>query len=369
MNQKETIFSPVNFSTKDKPQNEFFLTLRKRVNGYFKERGISKNGDYRMWIKVIAMPLIYFIPFILILTGTFNNLWQFYGLWLIMGVGVAGCGLGVMHDANHGSLSSNPKVNNLIGKILNVIGGNALNWKIQHNVLHHSFTNVDGYDEDIHPGGLLRFSPHQPHKKFFRFQHIYAWILYGMMTLMWITVKDFAQLARYNKLGLLTGQGKKMSTELVKMIINKVLYYAYVLVLPLLLLDVAWYHIVFGIVSMHFLAGLILGMVFQPAHVVPTSEYPLPDANNHVDANWAVHQLSTTADFAQNNPIVNWYVGGLNFQIEHHLFPNICHVHYKELSKIVKKTADEFGYPYIANPTFFGAVIKHGKMLYQLGRA
>lgn len=369
MSNASATFEPVKFSTTDKTENEFFLTLRKRVNGYFKDNNISKNGDYRMWIKVFAMPAMYFIPYFFIITNSFPNMVVFYLLWLAMGFGIGGCGLGIMHDANHGSLSDNPKVNDFVGKILNVIGGNALNWKIQHNVLHHSFTNVDGYDEDIHPGGLLRFSPHQPRKGFFRFQHIYAWFLYGLMTLMWITVKDFVQLARYNRMGLLKSQNKTFSTEIIKMIINKVLYYAYVLVIPVMLLDVAWYHIVIGIFIMHFLAGLLLGMVFQPAHVVPTSDYPLPDGEKHVESNWAVHQLTTTADFAQNNPILNWYVGGLNFQIEHHLFPNICHVHYKALSKIVKQTADEFGYPYIANPTFFGAVIEHGKMLYKLGRA
>ena len=194
------------------------------------------------------------------------------------------------------------------------------------------------------------------------------------MTIFWVTFKDFVQLARYNKKGLLVAKGKTFSTELVKMVFNKVMYYLYIVIIPLVFLpigdvesvSIAMY--ISGFLLAHFIAGVTLGAVFQPAHVIPECEYPLPDENLSVEGNWAIHQLMTTADFAQNNSIVNWYVGGLNFQIEHHLFPTINHVHYKTISKIVKRTADEFNLPYYASKTFFGALFNHGKMLYKLGR-
>jgi linoleoyl-CoA desaturase len=153
------------------------------------------------------------------------------------------------------------------------------------------------------------------------------------------------------------------------MVCYKLFYYAYILVLPILLLDVAWYHVVLGIVTMHALAGFILGLVFQPAHVVPDTDFPLPNTDNVVEGDWFIHQLYTTANFANDNHILNWYVGGLNFQIEHHLFPTISHVHYRALSKIVRSTAEEYGVPYNYQPTFVGAVINHAKMLYKLGKA
>jgi linoleoyl-CoA desaturase len=362
-------FEPVKFATKDQVENDFFLTLRKRVNQYFKTNNLSKNGDYRMAIKVVAMPLMYFIPYFFIVLGWYPNIYAFYGLWLMMGIGIGGCGLGIMHDANHGSLSANPKLNDFIGKILNVIGGSALNWKIQHNVLHHSFTNVHGYDEDITPrGGIVRFSPHEPVKPWHKYQYIYAWFLYGLMTIMWITVKDFMQLKRYHKLGLVESQGKNFNAEFIKLFFYKIAYYAYALVIPLLVVDFAWYYVVLGFFLMHFSAGLLLGLVFQPAHVVETSKYPMPDKDLNVEANWAVHQLATTADFAPNNALLNWYVGGLNFQIEHHLFPNICHIHYPKIAKIVQETAKEYGFDYHVQPTFIGAIINHGKMLKALGK-
>ena len=360
-------FKAVRFIAKD--DKDFGITVRKRVNKYFESNNISRTGDNRIWMKLIILPLSYLVPFGLIMTDWYShNLFIFYGLWLLMGIGLAGCGMGIMHDACHGSISKNKKVNSIIGAIiLNLAGGSTFNWKIQHNVLHHSFTNIDGYDEDISPQGLMRFSPHQPKKAFYKFQIFYAWFLYGLMTFFWSTFKDFSQLSRYHKKDLLKTQRTTYSKELIKLILIKTLYHSIFIVLPIILLNIAWWHVLLGWFSMHFLAGLILGCVFQPAHVVPSSKFPLPDKNKLVEGDWAKYQLLTTANFAPKNRILSWYIGGLNYQIEHHLFPNICHVHHRQISKIVKSTAEEFGLPYHSQPTFLGAIANHAKMLYRLG--
>jgi linoleoyl-CoA desaturase len=363
----EATFKAVRFAPQD--DRDFGIAVRKRVAEYFKNKGVARTGDYRIWIKVVVMPLIYLLPFGLVLSGLFvENLLIFYALWIVMGIGIAGCGLGIMHDANHGSLSPNKKTNRFVGLILDFIGGFAFNWRIQHNVLHHSFTNVDGFDEDIDPGSVMRFSPHQPHKPIHRFQVFYAWFLYGLMTFSWVTWKDFQQLKRYDVKGLIATQGSTYKKELTKLIISKVLYYCYSLILPLAILDMAWWNILIPWFLMHFTAGLILALVFQPAHVMPDAEFPLPDKDNAVAGDFAKYQLLTTANFAPTNRVLSWYVGGLNYQIEHHLFPNMCHVHHREVSKIVKATAEEYGLPYHTSPTFFGAIANHWRMLGQLGR-
>jgi linoleoyl-CoA desaturase len=364
----EATFRPVRFIPKDK--KEFGITVRKRASEYFKTHKISRTGDHRIWIKVVILPLIYLVPFALILSNVFSgSLLAVYGLWVLMGIGLAGCGLGIMHDACHGALSKKKSVNDFIGNfVMFLAGGSALNWKIQHNILHHSYTNIDGYDEDIAPGGMLRFSPHQPRKPFYKFQIIYAWFLYGLMTFLWVTTKDFAGLKRYNEKGLLKTQGTTYRKELVRLIVLKALYYVVFVALPLIFVEAGWGHILLGWFCMHFTAGLILGCVFQPAHVVPTAEFPLPDKENNVDGDLAKHQILTTANFAPSNRVLSWYVGGLNYQIEHHLFPNISHVHHRKLSKMVRETAKEFGLPYHSNPTFVGALVNHGKMLYKLGK-
>ncbi len=362
----ETAFNPIRFASD--VGKEFGAEVRRRVHDYFKSNNISKTGDYRIWLKAIILPLIYLIPFAIILTGWFSsNLLVFYSLWLIMGVGLAGCGLSLMHDFCHGSASKKKSVNFFFGElIMSLSAGSATNWKIQHNVLHHTYTNIDGYDEDIDPGGLMRFSPNQPKKAFYRYQIFYAWFLYGLLTLYWATTKDFSFLRKYNKKGLLKTQNTTYRKEVTKLIFQKIVYYSLFIALPIIILDVAWWHVVLGWASMHFLTGLILSCIFQLAHVMPSTEFPLPDENSELESDQIVHQMLTTANFAPTNRLLSWYVGGLNYQIEHHLFPNICHVHYRELSKIVKATAEEFKLPYHSEPTFFGALVSHGKMLRQL---
>jgi len=267
-------------------------------------------------------------------------------------VGLAGVGLGIMHDANHGALSKKPAVNKFIGFVINLAGGYALNWKIQHNVLHHSYTNIDGYDEDIDPSGVMRFSPHQPAKPLFKYQIYYAWFLYGLMTFSWATYKDFLQIIRYNKKGLVEAQGLNYRNEFVKMVALKLFYYAVFLGLPFYFLDIAWYHITLGWFTQHFVTGLILACIFQPAHCIPETEFPLPDKDYNVKGDFSVHQILTTANFAPTNKLLSWYAGGLNYQIEHHLFPNMSHVHHPEISKIVQATAKEFGLPYHSEKPF-----------------
>ncbi|MCB0737882.1 MAG: fatty acid desaturase, partial [Bacteroidetes bacterium] len=223
-------------------------------------------------------------------------------------------------------------------------------------------------DEDIDPGALLRFSPHAPKKSFHRFQHIYGWFLYSLMTIMWVVNKDYKQMIGYQKRGLIEKQGTTFGKEMTILIVSKIFYFSYVLVLPLLVTDIHWSIIVGGFVWAHLIAGLILAAIFQPAHVLPENTYPLPVDPGVIEDSFMIHQLRTTADFAHRNRLLSWYVGGLNYQVEHHLFPNICHVHYRKLAPIVAETAREFNVPYHSFETFRGALKAHHKMLFQLGR-
>jgi linoleoyl-CoA desaturase len=321
-----------------------------------------------MVIKTIFMFALYFTPFVLMLTGVVTNTWGMVGLCLLMGFGLAGIGLSIMHDANHGSYSTKSWINDGLGYSLNVVGGNAFNWKVQHNVLHHTYTNIHDVDEDISPRGILRMTPHGPWKSIHQFQHLYAWFFYGLMTLVWVSLKDFLRIGKYEKEGLVKKQKTTFSREWLILASSKVIYFAYILVLPLIVMDITWYQWLVGFLIMHYVAGFILAVIFQPAHVIDGTEYPLPDDEGKMENSWAIHQLHTTTNFANENKILSWYCGGLNYQVEHHLFPNVCHVHYRNLSSIVKKTAHEFGLPYKAAPTFTQALWLHGKLLKELGK-
>ncbi|MCB0571133.1 MAG: acyl-CoA desaturase [Phaeodactylibacter sp.] len=350
-------------------QRNFMAELRQKVNLYFQEHNISRYANRKMVVKTVALIAAFATLYGILVSGRVSHPWLLILLWGLMAIATAGIGFSIMHDANHGAYSRNKFVNTTLGYLLNFIGGNALNWRIQHNVLHHSFTNVSGMDEDIDAGKILRFSPHQERYWFHRFQHIYAWVFYGMMTFMWITTKDIRQLIRYSKMGLLSTQGVSFSWALVELVVTKLLYYGYLLVIPMIMLDIPWYMTLLFFSMMHFILGFMTACVFQTAHVVDDAAYPIPDDAGNLENSWAVHQLLTTTNFAPKSRIMSWFIGGLNYQIEHHLFPNICHIHYPKLSRIVRETAERFGLPYHVQPTFLIALGNHAKMLRQLGRA
>jgi len=355
----------ITFSTSSK---NFVATLNSRVNHYFKSHNISRHANSEMVFKTIIMFSLYFLPYSLILSSVVTGTLGLLMLVVIMGFGLAGIGLSVMHDANHGAYSKKSWVNTLVGYSLNLIGANAFNWKMQHNVLHHSYTNIHDEDEDISPRGVLRLSPETKWKPMHRYQVVYAWFLYGLMTIVWMVCNDFVRIIRYQRNGMAKKQKANIGREWLILISSKCVYVGYIFVLPLVLTSLSWVHLLIGIFIMQYIAGFMLAIIFQPAHVVEGTEYPVPDLDRNMETNWAIHQLLTTTNFANNSKWFSWYIGGLNFQIEHHLFPNICHVHYPKIAHIVKDTALEFGIPYKTKKTFIDAMVGHARVLVALGQ-
>lgn len=348
-------------------QPEFFKELTKRVNQYFQQEERSKHANVEMIFKTVFMLSLYFVPLILMLSGVVTTLWPIMAMWVLMGFGLSGVGLSVMHDANHGAYSSNKRINQALGFTLNFLGGFPANWRIQHNVLHHSYTNIHGMDEDIDKG-VLRLSPDQDAKPVYRFQVLYAPFLYGLLTIFWLVAKDFQQLSRYKKKGLLEGQGLTYGSALGQILLHKSWYLLLILVLPMILLPIAWWQTLLGFLLMHYIGGLILSFIFQAAHVLEETHFYTMDEQGSVENNWAIHQMHTTANFAKNSGFFSWFIGGLNYQIEHHLFPHICHIHYARISQIVKQTAAEYNVPYYEHRTFAGALRSHFKLLHELGK-
>lgn len=356
----------IKFSTENK---EFIVELKETVADYFNSNNISKYGNWEIIIKSVFMFSVYFIPYLLAVFGIITSFWGVFAMFIIMGIGKAGIGMSVMHDANHRTYSKNKKANKWMGNSLYLLGGFPTTWKRQHNNLHHGFTNIDGHDEDISPVvKVLRFSPNTPLLKIHRFQFLYAWFFYGLMTLMWATSKDFKQLKRYVDSGMPLTKNKTYRKLLTELIFAKIAYYIVILIIPLLTLPFAWYWVLLFFFAMHFVSGFILGVVFQSAHVVANSEFPIPSETGNIENSFAVHQLLNTSNFAPNNSILTWLIGGLNYQIEHHLFPGISHVHYRKISKFVKESTKKHGLPYHVHLGFFKAVWEHAKMLKQLGK-
>lgn len=347
-------------------QSGFYADVKKEVDNYFKSNGLGKNANTSMVLKTIFFLSSLVIIYLLLIFGSLS-----LGVNLLLagllGITQAFIGFNVCHDAIHGSFSSNRRVNKSLSLVFNFIGANPYVWDVCHNKVHHTYTNIPGHDEDLDVApGLVRISPMEEHKPIMRYQHIYAFFLYGLASLSWVFRKDYVKFFQ-KKIGE-TDNTNHPKIEYFNLFFYKALYYALYIVVPLILMDITWWQFIVGFLVMHLSEGVVLGLIFQLAHVVEGIEYPEPTDDGRLDESWAVHQMQTTANFSRESPIATFLCGGLNYQIEHHLFPNICHIHYPEISKIIEKKAQEYGVPYHMNDTFLGALNSHYKMLKKFGR-
>ncbi|HUG39482.1 MAG TPA: acyl-CoA desaturase [Longimicrobiales bacterium] len=343
----------------------FIPEVKDRVAAYFEETGLSTKADRSMVLKTVIMLGTTFGAYGLIMSGRFSP-WTMLGLAVVMGVGMAGIGFAVAHDALHGAYSANPRINRVLGFTFDLLGANGYMWKITHNVIHHTYTNIHGVDEDLTVSPLLRLSPGAPRYGFHRYQHFYGLAAYSLATLNWVFAKDYQQFLKKD-IGPYRDR-RHPPSEIATLIIMKLVCYGYMIVLPLLLLDITWWQFLIGFLAAHLTAGTILGVIFQLAHVVEGPEYPLPDDGGQMEQAWLLHEMATTSNFAPRNRLLSWYVGGLNYQIEHHLFPQVCSVHYPALAPIVREVAERHGVPYHSQPTLRAAVASHLRMLKRLGQ-
>ncbi len=338
--------------------------LRKRVQLYFEEKGINVTGTMSLFTKASLMISGFIIVYAQLLFWT--PVWYIALLeCIILGGLIAGIGFNVMHDGSHGSFSKYKWKNKLAAYSANMVGANHFMWNMKHNMIHHGFTNVDGVDDDIEVGILMRMAPTQKRMWAHRFQHFYFWFLYSMLYVFWIFFTDYK---KYFSQRIGAFPLKKMNTKdhiafwLIK------IYHGFVFIaLPIIL--VGWVPWLIGFLTMSAVSGFTLSIVFQLAHTVEGTEFPVVDENNRkLPDEFAAHQIKTTANFATKNKLISWLVGGLNFQIEHHLFPKISHVHYPAISKIVRSVCREYQLQYIEYPTMRRAIVAHVRFLKQMGK-
>lgn len=358
------LLQPIRFVSRNK--NQFYSMLHARVDAYFKENKCSKNANSSIVFKTVILLGAYLLPlaYMMVFQPAFGISML---LWAIMGVAMAGVGMSIMHDANHGAYASAPFINKLLGSSLFLLGGSVQNWKLQHNTLHHTFTNIAHWDDDIADKPGLRLSPHGQLKPVHRFQWFHALAIYSLVTLYWVTAKDFLQYRRYIRNGVNKNTPQQNRVLLAGIIVVKVFYFAFFIGLPILA-GLSAFEVLAGFVLMHLIGGTILTVIFQLAHTVEETTFPQPGPEGVIENDWAIHQMNTTVNFSRNNRLLSWYVGGLNFQVEHHLFPSICHVHYPKIAGIVEQTAHEFGVPYLEHKSFAHALRSHFSTLHRFGK-
>jgi linoleoyl-CoA desaturase len=346
---------------------DFSRELRANVETYFRSRKLSKFATPSIKIKAVILLTTYFGVYAAIMFLGLPAL-PIILLCLVMGLAKAGIGMGLMHDANHGSFSKSKTVNTIFAHTADILGVSSHNWVNQHNRLHHTYTNIHGHDEDVDGKGLFRFTPDAPKKKLHKFQHIYWAFFYGFLTLGWFFA-DFTKYHEYRKKGLNKAKGIQVLKEFGKIVLFKAIFLTYTIVLPAIFLDFALWQVLIGFFVVEFVAGWVLAVIFSLAHVVDKFDMSNHDKfDGKSEDEWTVHQIHNTFDFAVKNKVLTWYCGGLNYQVIHHLFPNISHAHYPKLYSIVKETAKKHGINYQEFNTFREALKSHLVFLWKLGR-
>lgn len=352
--------APLKFRSPD----GFRQVLRRRVEEYFATTGRKPRDCPQMYAKSAIILVVCIVAYV-VLVALAGVWWLAIPLAVLLGLALAAAGFNIQHDGGHGAYSSRRWVNKLAAHTLDLLGGSSYVWARKHNSIHHSYTNVAGHDDDINVGLLGRLSPQQQRLKFHRFQHLYLWFLYGFLPMKWHLFDDFRDVVT----GRIGGHRfpRPRGWDLVIFIGSKSLFFSLAFGLPMLLNP--WWCVLalYGIAS--FVQGVILSVVFQMAHCVEDADFPQPCAETgRIECTWAMHQVQTTVNFAPRTRLLTWFVGGLNFQIEHHLFPQICHVHYPALAKRVQETCREFAVKYRAYESLAAGVRSHYRWLRRMGQ-
>jgi len=334
------------------------------VDAYFASTGRSPRGGARLWVKSAVVVAWAAASWIAVVFAA-SNWWQVGLAGASLGLAIAGIGFNVQHDGGHGAFSRRPWANRATAWMLDLIGGSSYIWHHKHNILHHHATNVDGVDDDIQAEPFLRLSPRQRRRWYHRFQHLYVWPLYAFLPPKWQTWDDLSQWLRARVGDHRIPRPKGI--ELTWLLAGKVLFFGWVLVVPM------WIHPVVNVLATYawvsLVVGVTLGTVFQLAHCVTEAEFPgRPEDGERLDRSWTEHQLATTVDFCPRNPLLTWYLGGLNFQVEHHLFPRISHVHYPAIAPIVREVCAQFGVRHVSHARLTDALASHVRFLKRLGR-
>jgi linoleoyl-CoA desaturase len=343
----------------------FHAELKNRVNAYFENNRISATGNGLLYFKAVLFGIALVALYVHLVFYT-PNVWLAIIESIMVGGVISAIGFNVMHDGAHGSFSNHKSVNVLAAYSLNILGGSSFMWNVKHNIIHHAYTNIDGVDDDINIQPWMRMSSTQKKYGFHKYQHQYFWVLYALLYILWIFILDYTKYFR-KKIGSMPLKKMHLNDHIVFWLFKSLHLFVFV-GLPIYMVGfLPW---LVGFLCATVFAGLVLSIVFQLAHTVEHTHFPMPaEDDGKMSDEWAVHQLKTTANFATNNKLISFLVGGLNFQVEHHLFPKISHIHYPAISKIIRSTCQEFDVPYIEYPRMREALKSHVTYLKEIGRA
>ena len=364
--------------------NTLAVELRRRINDKIRRENLLMRAYIALWAKGLLM-----IAWLVVSVGGLifgpHTWWTIILLMISAALALVGVAFNIGHDFIHGAgfpkkltdHSRTARVFNKLGKMsFDAIGASSFIWYVKHVVAHHTWTNITGHDSDIDQAPAIRLDPAQEYRPWYRSQHIYGWLMYGLIVPKWHFIGDFSNLR----------SGKIAETEIPKMTLadrltfwgGKLFFFSWALGLPL------WLHHdspgkIAAVVAIYFgtamMAGTVLALVFQLAHAIEGAKFVKPDDDGDGANAWGIHQLETTRDFYYSgrllnkpiNGLMSFYLGGLNFQAIHHILPMLPHPLYHKVWREFAQFCADHDVEYVRIP-LGRAIVLHGRWLYMMGR-
>ncbi|MDX1350447.1 MAG: fatty acid desaturase [Putridiphycobacter sp.] len=339
--------------------DDFFKILKQRVDTYFTTNGISRKANSFFFVKAFCLIGTYIALYATLIFS--KNVTTAFWAMAAMGPLAILIGINVAHDAAHGNISTKNWVNILFLHCFDLLGANSYMWKNRHVYSHHTYPNILDNDADLKQNPLVRIFPSSEILPAHKYQFIYAPFLYLLYTINWLFFRDFQDFTQ-KKIGSLTLQ-EHPKKQIIRLVFFKLLYFTYILIIPLVFSSLPWPYFLLAFFCMNFFASLLITLALIPSHVAENSLFLLPNKEGIMPTSWSHHQVLSVIDFATNNWFLNFFFGGFNHHIAHHLFPGINHIHSTKITPIIKKTVLEFDLPYNYEPSFINAYLSHFKLL------
>lgn len=324
------------------PVEPEYFELRREVGKLVSE--LSSQKQKVIWMKALLFPVLYLITYVfLLLKG--ENILVFYILYSLLGFVLILNFLNLIHDAVHGvSFKNHKNWNRFLLYFFDLLGANSFIWKIRHLRLHHAFPNVMDWDSDLEQSPLVRIFPQSSLKRIQRWQHIYLPFLYPLYLFNWLLVRDFRDF--FDKKRTVHRVARIPRKEYLKLIIFKILFFGYILIIPKYVLDISWMQVISGFIVFMFTASLTSLIVLLSPHASIENVFPLRDESGALPHSWFMHQILCTNDVSNDNFFVRFFMGSFNYHIAHHLFPYIHHSYYPEISALIEDFARRYNFPY-----------------------
>lgn len=344
-------------------EGQLYESIKLKIVQYFEQTRKTKKANLLLVVKALIFLCLIVGGYGLMITLDTKDYFFFFCYYLLFTLGSILFVVTVGHDASHQSLFKRRSANKIVGYSWNILGISKHLWEMKHHHSHHIYTNIPHKDFDIAESPLIRLNPNYNYRPYYKYQYLYAPALYLLFGVFVIYVRDFIFYYKtlYGQPGTRFGR-----YFLINLLITKLGYIFISIVIPAILLPFEWWTVLATNLGCLGIGGSFLLLVLIVPHINETAAINESSTSIKNQNDWTLHQIRCTIDSSADSRLLSWLTGGLNTHLIHHLFPDICHVHYIDLTRLVRQELNERGIRYQEKPIAI-SIIDHFRFLKKMG--